>query len=142
MRIAESRFQRSVVGSAQLPSVNGTAKYQRELYSQNGIVSLLSPLIGGASPSIAPINEYNVGFDASWELDLWGSVRRQVEAADAQVELTEDQRRDALVSVLAEAARDYIQLRGAQASAQDRQRQHQHRQRDPQAHAGRASQRA
>jgi hypothetical protein len=32
------------------------------------------------------LNEYNVGFDASWELDLWGKVRRQVEAADAQVD--------------------------------------------------------
>ena len=113
IRIAESRFQRNVVSSAQAPNLEATAKYQRELYSDNGVVSLLSPLIG-ASPSIAPINDYTVGFDASWELDLWGKVRRQVEAADAQVELTEDQRRGALVSVLAEAARDYIQLRGAQ----------------------------
>jgi outer membrane protein TolC len=55
------------------------------------------------------LNEYNVGFDASWELDLWGKVRRQVEAADAQVDQAADQRRDALVSSLAELARDYIQ---------------------------------
>jgi NodT family efflux transporter outer membrane factor (OMF) lipoprotein len=119
LRIAESRFQRGVVASAELPSVNGTAKYQRELYSQNGIASLLSQLApGGAAaggPAIGAINEYTPGFDASWELDLWGHVRRQIEAADAQIEASEEQRRDSLVSILAEVARDYIQLRGAQA---------------------------
>ena len=41
-------------------------------------------------------------------------MRRQVEAADAQVEASENQRRDALVSTLAELARDYIELRGTQ----------------------------
>jgi NodT family efflux transporter outer membrane factor (OMF) lipoprotein len=120
LRIAESRFQRGVVAAAELPSVNGTGKYQRELYSQNGIASLLGQLLpsgatGGAGPAIAPINEYTTGFDATWEIDLWGRVRRQVEAADAQTLETEEQRRDTLVSVLAEVARDYIQLRGAQA---------------------------
>ncbi|MGO8801412.1 MAG: efflux transporter outer membrane subunit [Roseiarcus sp.] len=118
LRIAESRFQRGVVAAAELPSINGSGKYQRELYSQNGIASLLGQLIpggSGAAPAIAPINEYTTGFDASWELDLWGRVRRQIEAADAQTEETEEQRRDTLVSVLAEVARDYIQLRGAQA---------------------------
>jgi NodT family efflux transporter outer membrane factor (OMF) lipoprotein len=108
VRLAESRFQRGVASASLFPSINGDAKYQRELFSQNGIVSLLGPV------AVPPINEYNTGFDASWEIDLWGKVRRQVEAADAQVEQAEDQRRDALVSNLAEVARDYIQLRGVQ----------------------------
>jgi NodT family efflux transporter outer membrane factor (OMF) lipoprotein len=118
VRIGESRAQRGVTAAAELPSVNGTAKYQRELYSQNGIVSLVPNILGGgaaAAPPIAPINEYTTGFDASWELDLWGRVRRQIEAADAQIEASEDQRRQILVSTLAEVANDYIQLRGAQA---------------------------
>ena len=115
IRIAESRAQRGSVASAQFPDISAKGQYTREQYSDNGIASLLGPLVGGESPSIAPINDFNVGFDASWELDIWGKVRRQVEAADAQVELSEEQRRGALVSVLAEAARDYIQLRGAQA---------------------------
>jgi NodT family efflux transporter outer membrane factor (OMF) lipoprotein len=116
IRLAESRFQRGVTAAAQFPSINGDGKYTRELYSQNGIVSLLSGLLGPSASSFNPgaLNEYNVGFDASWELDLWGKVRRQVEAADAQVDQAEDQRRDALVSSLAELARDYIQLRGVQ----------------------------
>jgi NodT family efflux transporter outer membrane factor (OMF) lipoprotein len=115
IRLAESRFQRGVTAAAQLPSLNGDAKYTRELYSQNGIVSLLGALTPAGTPLVVPaINDYNVGFDASWELDLWGKVRRQVEAADAAVDQAADQRRDALVFSLAELARDYIQLRGVQ----------------------------
>ncbi|SDT14020.1 efflux transporter outer membrane subunit [Bradyrhizobium canariense] len=113
LRLAESRFQRGVAAAALFPSLNGDAKYNRELYSQNGIVSLIAPLAGPGF-AITPINEYNTGFDASWEIDLWGKVRRQVEAADASVDQAADQRRDALVSSLAELARDYIQLRGVQ----------------------------
>ena len=114
IRLAESRFQRGVAAAALFPSLNGDAKYTRELYSANGIVGLIAPLAGPGF-SIGAINDYNTGFDASWELDLWGKVRRQVEAADAQVDQAADQRRDALVSSLAELARDYIQLRGVQA---------------------------
>jgi NodT family efflux transporter outer membrane factor (OMF) lipoprotein len=117
IRIAESRFQRGVTVAAELPSINGNAKYQRELYSKNGIISLLTPLLGPSGSSglnIQPINEYTVGFDMSWEVDLWGRVRRQIESADAQVDQAEDRRRDVLVSALAELARDYIQLRGVQ----------------------------
>src|SRR5215475_8581233 len=130
IRLAESRFQRGVVAAAAFPSVNGDAQYQRELYSING--PFQSPngpfgplgsavnrlLLSSGSPPLPrvpiPFNEYYIGFDASWELDLWGRVRRQVESADAQVDQAAEQRRDALVSSLAELARDYIQLRGAQ----------------------------
>jgi NodT family efflux transporter outer membrane factor (OMF) lipoprotein len=118
LRIAESRFQRDAVASAEFPTIEGTAKYQREQYSDNGIASLLGKLNPAGSSggvNIAPINDYTTGFDASWELDLWGHVRRQVEAAEAQTEAEEEQRRAVLISTLAEVARDYLQLRGAQA---------------------------
>jgi NodT family efflux transporter outer membrane factor (OMF) lipoprotein len=116
IRVAESRYQRGATAAALFPSINGDAKYTRELYSQNGIVSLIAPLASatGSNFSIGAINDYNNGFDASWELDLWGKVRREVEAADAQVDQAADRRRDAMVSSLAELARDYIQLRGVQ----------------------------
>jgi multidrug efflux system outer membrane protein len=58
---------------------------------------------------------YNAGFDATWELDLFGRVRRGVEAARAQVEGQEATLRDAQVSVTAEVARTYFELRGEQA---------------------------
>jgi NodT family efflux transporter outer membrane factor (OMF) lipoprotein len=116
VRLAESRYQRGATAAALFPSLNGDAKYTRELYSQNGIVSLIAPLASasGSNFSIGAINDFNNGFDASWELDLWGKVRRQVEASDAQVDQAADRRRDAMVSSLAELARDYIQLRGVQ----------------------------
>jgi len=120
IRLAESRYQRGVAASAQLPSINADAKYQYELYSQNGIAGLLTKLVpttttsSSSSLTIPAISDYTVGFDASWELDLWGHVRRSVESADAQVEQSAELRRDALVSSLAELARDYVQLRGAQ----------------------------
>ena len=54
------------------------------------------------------------GFDATWELDVFGGVRRGVEAAYANYESTVEDRRDVLVSLLAELATDYIRLRGFQ----------------------------
>jgi len=116
IRLAESRSERNVAAAAQLPTVNGDAKVNRENFSQNGIVSLFGPLVpAGQNFTIQPITDYYTGFDASWELDLWGHVRRQVESADATVQAGVEQRRGALVSALAEVARDYISLRGAQA---------------------------
>jgi len=118
IRLAESRFQRGVAAAAEFPSLSGNGKYTREQYSQNGIVSLLGSALGGGSGAainVPPINDYTLSIDASWEIDIWGRVRRQIEAADAQVTSTAEQRRGVLISNLAELARDYIQLRGAQA---------------------------
>lgn len=58
---------------------------------------------------------YRVGFDSTWELDLWGRVRRNVESARATVEAVEASRDDVLVSVRAEVAANYLELRGNQA---------------------------
>ena len=58
---------------------------------------------------------YRVGFDATWELDLWGRVRRSIEAARATVEAVAASRDDVLVSVRAEVAVNYLELRGIQA---------------------------
>ncbi|MDP9097355.1 MAG: efflux transporter outer membrane subunit, partial [Pseudomonadota bacterium] len=59
---------------------------------------------------------FQAGFDASWELDLWGKVRRQVESASAQVDASTEARRNTLLTSLAELARNYVQLRGLQES--------------------------
>jgi multidrug efflux system outer membrane protein len=58
---------------------------------------------------------YDAGFDAFWELDFFGRVRRNIEAQSAQVEGAEAGLRDAQVSVTAEVARTYFELRGEQA---------------------------
>ncbi len=65
-----------------------------------------------------PFDLYQYGFDASWELDLWGRVKRNVESAEATATVSAEQRRDTLVTALAELARDYIQLRGVQRNLQ------------------------
>ncbi len=110
LRLAESRAQRQVAAAAGLPTVNGNAIYQHIKPSAKGPFGAISQ---GAP--VQSLDFYQTGFDASWELDLWGKVRRSVESADAQVEASAEARRDALVSVLAEVARDYLELRGIQA---------------------------
>jgi multidrug efflux system outer membrane protein len=57
---------------------------------------------------------YDAGFDAIWELDLFGRVRRGIEATNAAAESAEASLRDAQVIVVAEVARTYLELRGQQ----------------------------
>lgn len=59
-------------------------------------------------------SHYQVGFDASWELDLFGRLEQQVNVSRAQFEATQAELDQAYVSVAAEVARAYIELRGAQ----------------------------
>ncbi len=63
-----------------------------------------------------PFSLYQYGFDASWELDLWGRVRRNIEGAQASLQASAEAQRATLLSALAEMARDYVQLRGIQRS--------------------------
>ena len=62
-----------------------------------------------------PINLFQYGLSASWELDLFGRVRRSVEQAKAQTEAQAEAANDALTSLESELAQAYVQLRGAQA---------------------------
>lgn len=59
-------------------------------------------------------NLFQAGFDASWEIDVFGGVRRAVEAAEADIQAAEEDRRDVLVTLLAEVARNYVELRSVQ----------------------------
>ncbi len=70
-----------------------------------------------SSPTGATFSQqfYDAGFDAFWELDFFGRVRRKIEAKSAQVQGAEAGLRDAQVSVTAEVARTYFELRGEQA---------------------------
>lgn len=61
---------------------------------------------------------YNIGFDASWELDLFGRVRRNVEASNAAVQMSVASRDALRVSLIAEVARNYFELRGLQKQQQ------------------------
>ena len=133
MRLMQSTAERRIASAAQMPHIEGNASYARERASTNGILGLLGTMerqqagqiasgTQGFGPAAMPGSVGNPSFDlpqygmnASWEVDLWGHVRRQVEAATAAMHATEDMQRDVLVSLMAETAQDYIALRGVQA---------------------------
>lgn len=107
-RVEQSRAQLGIAASEQLPSIGVGASYARDALSEHGKFAAL-----GAPTS--PSNFYQIGFDASWELDLWGRAHRVKEGAAAALEATVFEREAAKVSLSAEVARTYLQLRGTQA---------------------------
>ncbi len=115
-RIREARASRTVTASGAWPTVDVSGSYTRNRASDNAIGApaqgaVVAPSAGGAN---LDQNLYRSGFDASWEIDVFGGVRRSVEAADATVEATVEDRRDVLVTLLGEVAKNYIDLRGFQ----------------------------
>ncbi len=104
--LREARAMRRQVQFDLAPVVNGVGSYNHTLYSQDS-----EPF---APRSERNISLYDVGFDATWELDVFGRVRRSVQAATADMQASEADRRDVLVSLISEVARNYFELRGAQ----------------------------
>src|SRR5206468_5369344 len=70
--------------------------------------------VAARSASDRDFDLFHLGFDASWELDFFGRVRRAIEASTADVGTAAASRRDVIVSLLAEVASNYFDLRGAQ----------------------------
>ena len=117
-RVREARARRAVTGAGQYPDINAQAAYSRNRASKNAWPYNAFDIPG--FPWEADL--YQAGFDASWELDVFGGVRRRVEAADADLEASVENERSVLVSVLAEVARNYIELRGFQQQLEIAQR--------------------
>jgi len=103
-RLVEARAERRQAAFDLAPTVTASGGYTKERFA------------GVDSPTGGPLTErfYDAGFDAFWELDFFGRVRRNVEAQSAQVQGAEAGLRDAQVSVTAEVARTYFELRGEQ----------------------------
>lgn len=120
LKIAETRITqaRAVKASAQaalLPSGDLMASANRQA-NQIGFP-------GGSGSPISqiikqPFNIFKSGFDASWELDLFGGHRRDAEAAGAELEASELSRADLQISILAEVAKTYLEIRQYQAQLQ------------------------
>jgi outer membrane protein, multidrug efflux system len=109
LRIAQSRLMEARALHRQsefdlAPTVTATGGYTREQF----------PAVDSPTGTPLTTHFYDAGFDAFWELDLFGRVRRGVEARHAEVQGAEATLRDAQVSVTAEVARTYFELRGAQ----------------------------
>jgi len=118
-RLREARQQVIVAGAAGLPKVDSSG-VAAHIHSNSNLLSKLSGSSGGSSGSgAAPsgptdIKLYSLGFDATWEIDVFGGIRRGVEAAGAGQEAAVWQTRDSEVTLTAEIATDYLTLRATQ----------------------------
>ncbi len=142
LRVVESRQNEVTARAGRLPTINGTGSYTREqlglrglLLSQgtygqvNGlaapgsVLNQFSPGLGNrASTAIGnelnlldqPVNLFSYGLSSSWELDLFGRVRRSEEQAGARTQAQVEAKNDALVMLEGQVAQAYVQLRGGQ----------------------------
>ena len=104
-RIREARALRGISQAQLFPTVDATGSIAK---------SHSSASTSGTGMG-KTVTLYTAGFDAGWELDIFGGVRRAVEAAQADLEASQDQLRDVLVSLMAEVALNYLEVRTFQA---------------------------
>jgi len=108
-RIREARAAVVISRSDFFPQVVTEAAYTRTRASDNARSSS-----DGSGSSRSPPNLYEAGFDATWEIDIFGGTRRGVEAAQENFQAEVESRRDMLISLISEVAQNYILLRGTQ----------------------------
>ncbi|GBR09922.1 efflux transporter outer membrane subunit [Gluconobacter frateurii] len=109
-RINEARSQMKVAASAGLPQANWSGSYAYRQLSSQGIFSLAEPRPG----SSMNFNLYENVLSTSWDLDLFGTIRRSVEAQRANQTATLAARRATALAAVSDLATDYMQLRGVQ----------------------------
>jgi len=117
LRIEEAQAQVAVVAGGLWPNLSANASWSRQRLSTNtpsgAIFGLHFP---GLPPTLVnPYNQYQLGLGASWTLDLFGTERRALEAANAQMQAAVEGEHAALLSMVSDVAATYIDLRGAQA---------------------------
>lgn len=114
-RIREARARRRASATSLWPSVDAKASITRERESMNAPGPVLATPGGQLESRTGEAeNLFQAGFDASWELDLFGGKRRSIEAAQADLESSLYDRGGIILTLLAEVARNYIELRGLQ----------------------------
>ncbi len=106
-RVRAARAAAGVVSAGLSPTLDAAGSYVRDRYSANGFPPF---------PPGVPVeaNVYQAGFDAAWELDVFGGVRRADEAARADAAAAEFGRRDVWITITAEVARHYVAARAFQ----------------------------
>ncbi len=97
-RVREARAALGIEKAAAYPGLDASGRAIKERGSENAGIPGEDRL-------------YDVGFDAGWELDIFGGVRRSIEAATAELEAMHEDLRDVLVSLEAEVARNYVEVR-------------------------------
>ena len=101
-RVKEARARRGISSSGYYPTIDASGSASKNRSSE----------VSGAPKEF---KLYTAGFDAAWELDIFGGVRRSVEAAEADLSASQEELNQVLVSLLAEVALNYIDVRALQA---------------------------
>ena len=124
LRVVQARIQRQAAGAQQGPTVTGSAGMTRQRQSETGASTRLFGVLANGNPAVdpdviaqalaEPFTLYQAGFDASWEPDLWGRVRRSIEAADAGLAQQRALLDLARLSLSSDLARAYFDLRTTQ----------------------------
>jgi outer membrane protein, multidrug efflux system len=112
LRIVQARADIKKAGAVALPSVQATGSVTR---SEGGITTLTTGSSSPESLAAAPRTIFQAGFDASWEIDVFGGTRRSVEAARARLEASVEDLRSNLLTLLGDVAKNYVDLRANQA---------------------------
>ena len=109
-RVRQARATRAGVAAGFWPTLDTSGTYRRSYDSASSSSS------GGRrrSSNNSGISLFQAGLDAAWELDFFGGVRRSIEASEADLQAAVEDRRDVLVSLVAELGTNYINLRGIQ----------------------------
>jgi NodT family efflux transporter outer membrane factor (OMF) lipoprotein len=108
-RVLQARARLGVTKGQRVPNVDSIGTYQRQRLSENLVED---PSVGELLGE--EMNLFSLGVDASWELDLWGRVRRSVQSAAATYEASVENYRDVQVTLLADVASTYVELRTTQ----------------------------
>ena len=102
-RVLEAQAQLGVTRSFLLPTIDGTAGVARDRVSQESFIPI--------SPGVSPVgNTFALGLALNWEADVWGRIRRETEAARAELFSTEWGRRAVLVTVISQVASAYFRV--------------------------------
>jgi len=108
-RIRQARAARGAGLASLGPTVDAGFDYRRRGSGANSSGDNIGGGSGGREQDL-----FQVGLDSSWELDFFGGTRRNVEALDAEVRSSVEDRRDVLVTLMADVAVNYMNLRGLQ----------------------------
>ncbi|MBP1723505.1 MAG: transcriptional regulator, Fis family [Deltaproteobacteria bacterium] len=124
LRMAEARVRQAraltlVSESKNFPEGQASGGYQRQRRTESGFSGQTGGASGGLAVPFAGAGQretdlFFAGFDASWEIDVFGGIRREIEASQADLAASEEALRNALVTLQGEVARNYIELRGQQ----------------------------
>lgn len=104
LRVLEARAQRQIVAANLFPQIqNAFGNYSRQQFSRNAVFP--------PSAMAQSFDNWGTGFDLSWELDVWGRIRRAIESQDAEFDASIENYDDVLVTLIGDVAATYIEIR-------------------------------